>query len=104
MVTANNNDIYFQYAGYAYALGYCLSDIRSSDKEEFNRLLSTLNPGVKNNFQEMSNFWNSYENPMEPVFKSIFNSFLKANNQTEGIRSYNAVVSLLVAYHKQKPL
>ncbi|WP_339628964.1 DUF3810 domain-containing protein [uncultured Maribacter sp.] len=104
LVTANNNDIYFQYAGYAYALGYCLSDIRSSDKEEFNRLLSTLNPGVKNNFQEMSNFWNSYENPMEPVFKSIFNSFLKANNQTEGIRSYNAVVSLLVAYHKQKPL
>ena len=104
LVTANNNDIYFQYAAYAYALGYCLSDIRSSDKEEFNRLLSTLNPGVKNNFQEMSNFWNSYENPMEPVFKSIFNSFLKANNQTEGIRSYNAVVSLLVAYHKQKPL
>jgi hypothetical protein len=104
LVTAKNNDIYFQYAAYAYALGYCLSDIRSADKEEFNRLLSTLNLGVKNNFQEMANFWNSYENPMEPVFKSIFNSFLKANNQTEGIRSYNAVVSLLVAYHKQHPL
>lgn len=104
LVTAKNNDIYFQYAAYAYALGYCLSDIRSADKEEFNRLLSTLNPGVKKNFQEMADFWNSYENPMEPVFKSIFNSFLKANNQTEGIRSYNAVVYLLVAYHKQHPL
>ena len=104
LVTAKNNDIYFQYAAYAYALGYCLSDIRSADKEEFNSLLSTLNPGVKNNFQEIADFWNFYENPMEPVFKSIFNSFLKANNQTEGIRSYNAVVSLLVAYHKQHPL
>ena len=104
LATANNDDIYFQYAAYAYALGYCLSDIRRADKEEFNRLLSTLNPGVKNNFQEMSDFWNSYANPMEPIFKSIFNSFLKANNQTEGIRSYNAVVSLLVAYHKQHPL
>ena len=104
LVTANNKDAYFQYAAYAYALGYCLSDIRSANKEDFNQLLSTLNPGVKNNFQEMSNFWNSYENPMEPVFKSIFNTFLKANNQTEGIRSYNAVVALLVAYHKQHPL
>ncbi|APQ18435.1 DUF3810 domain-containing protein [Maribacter hydrothermalis] len=104
LVTSKNEDIYFQYAAYAYALGYCLNDIRSGNQEEFIRLLSSLNPGVKNNFQEMAVFWNSYENPMEPIFKSIFNSFLKANNQTEGIRSYNAVVGLLVAYHKKHPL
>jgi len=104
LVTARNKDTYFQYAAYAYALGYCLNDIRRGDKKDFDRLISTLNPGVKSNFQEMSIFWNSYENPMEPIFKSIFNSFLKANNQTEGIKSYNAVVSLLIAYHKQYPL
>ena len=104
LVTARNNDIYFQYAAYAYALGYCLNDVRRGDQEVFDKLLSNINPGVKNNFQEMSIFWNSYENPMEPVFKSIFNSFLKANNQSEGIKSYNAVVSLLIAYHKNHPL
>lgn len=104
LVTANNSDIYFQYAAYAYALGYCLNDIRRGDKEIFDALLKDLNQGVKFNFQEMSVFWNNYENPMEPVFKSIFNSFLKANNQSKGIQSYNAVVSLLVAYHKQYPL
>ncbi|WP_405381635.1 DUF3810 domain-containing protein [Maribacter sp. LLG6340-A2] len=104
LVTAKNNDVYFQYAAYAYALGYCLNDVRRGDKEIFDELLLNLNPGVKSNFQEMAVFWNSYENPMEPVFKSIFNSFLKANNQTEGIKSYNAVVSLLIAYHKQHPL
>lgn len=104
LVTASNPDAYFQYAGYAYALGYCLNDIRRGDKEIFDSLLMDLNGGVKLNFQEMNDFWNTYENPMEPVFKSIFNTFLKANNQTQGIQSYNAVVSLLVAYHKQYPL
>lgn len=104
LVTAKNKDVYFQYAAYAYALGYCLNDVRRGDREIFDELLLKLNPGVKSNFQEMAIFWNSYENPMEPVFKSIFNSFLKANNQTEGIKSYNAVVSLLIAYHKQHPL
>lgn len=104
LVTAKNKDVYFQYAAYAYALGYCLNDVRRGDKEIFDELLLNLNPGVKSNFQEMAVFWNSYENPMEPVFKSIFNSFLKANSQTEGIKSYNAVVSLLIAYHKQHPL
>lgn len=104
LVTARNKDDYFKYAAYAYALGYCLNDIRRGDKKVFDELMSTINPGVKSNFQEMAVFWTSYENPMEPIFKSIFNSFLKANNQAEGIRSYNGVVSLLVAYHKQYPL
>ena len=104
LVTASNSDIYFQYAAYAYGLGYCLNDIRRGDKEVFDSLMAELNGGVKLNFQEMSDFWTAYENPMEPVFKSIFNSFLKANNQSKGIQSYNAVVSLMVAYHKQYPL
>lgn len=104
LVTANNKDNYFKYAAYAYALGYCLNDIRRGDEDVFERIFGQLNNGVKVNFQEMNAFWNRYKNPMEPVFKSIFNSYLKANNQAEGIKSYNAVVSLLVAYHKQYPL
>lgn len=104
LVTANNKDIYFKYAAYSYALGYCLNDVRRGDTVLFDSLLSELNGGVKLNFQEMSAFWNQYENPLEPVFKSIFNSFLKANNQSQGIQSYNEVVSLLIAYHKRYPL
>lgn len=104
LVTSNNKDPYFKYAAYAYALGYCLNDVRRTNKEDFDRIMLALNDGVKKNFQEMAIFWNSYENPMEPVFKSIFDTFLKANNQKEGIRSYNAVVLFLVAYHKNHPL
>ncbi len=104
LVTANHNDLYFKYTAYSYALGYCLNDVRRGDTAIFDALIKELNGGVKLNFQEMSLFWNQYENPLEPVFKSIFNSFLKANNQAQGIQSYNAVVSLLIAYHKQYPL
>ncbi|MFS4415752.1 DUF3810 domain-containing protein [Maribacter sp. 2307ULW6-5] len=104
LVTANNKDPYFKYAAHAYALGYCLNDIRRADEARFETLWPTLNAGVQENFREMSHFWQRYENPMEPVFKSIFNSFLKANKQPEGLRSYNAVVSLLVAHHQEAPL
>lgn len=104
LVTANNKDMYFKYTAYAYALGYCLNDVRRGDAVIFDQLLAELNSGVKLNFKEMSDFWNLYENPLEPVFKSVFNSFLKANNQAQGIQSYNAVVSLLIAYHKKHPL
>ncbi|WP_273272843.1 DUF3810 domain-containing protein [Maribacter polysiphoniae] len=104
LATLNNPDRYFQYTAYAYALTYCLSDLRRNDEAKFKELYSLINAGTRKNFEEMAHFWQSFENPMEPIFKSIFNSFLKANNQTQGIKSYNAVVSLMVTYHKDHPV
>lgn len=104
LVTASNSDIYFKYSAYSYALAYCLSDIKKRDEPTFERLFRTINGGVKKNYKEISDFWLVYENPTEPVFKSIFDTFLKANNQTKGIDSYNAVVSLLMNYHEEHPL
>mgnify|MGYP000306614625 FL=1 len=104
LVTANNDDIYFKYAAYSYALSYCLSDIRYYDEELFRSYYNKLNVGVKMNYQELADFWNDYENPLEPAFKSIFSSFLKINNQADGIKSYSRVVSLLVTYHQEHPL
>mgnify|MGYP003636119385 FL=1 len=104
LVTASNSDIYFKYSAYSYALAYCLSDIKKRDEPTFERLFNTINGGVKKNYMEISNFWSAYENPSEPVFKAIFDTFLKANNQSKGIESYNAVVSLLINYHEEHPL
>ena len=104
LVTVNNKDMYFKYVGYAYALAYCLGEVQRIDNELFNELYPRLNGGIQKNYQEMNDFWLSYENPLEPVFKSVFDSFLKANNQAGGIMSYNYVVSLFVNYYKKNPL
>ncbi len=99
LVTSANKDDYFKYTAYSHALGYCLSDLSRKDEALFKTLVDTLNEGVKKNYREVREFWEAYENPLEPVFKSIFNTFLKANNQEEGIQSYNSVVGLLIGYH-----
>ncbi|GGW31169.1 DUF3810 domain-containing protein [Arenibacter certesii] len=104
LVTVKNEDPYFKYAAYAYALSYCLNDLAYRDRELLDNAYSKINPGVIKNYNEVSKFWQAHENPMEPVFKSVFNTFLKANNQAEGIKSYNAVVSLLVNYYQENPL
>lgn len=101
LVTVTNEDPYFKYAAYHHALGYCLSDLKRRDEAKFQEVVQTLNPGVKKNFKEIADFWERYENPLEPVFKSIFNTFLKANNQEEGIKSYSSVVGLLISYHQK---
>jgi len=104
LVTATNRDLYFKYAAAAYALSYSLSEVKLKDENKFHELYSRLNGGVQKNYEELNKFWLAYENPLEPVFKSIFNSFLKANNQEEGIKSYGHIVALLVTYDMKYPL
>ena len=104
LAAVNNQDLYFKYAAYTYALSYCLTEIRRSDEAVFKSLYAQINRGIQKDYEELNRFWVSYENPLEPIFKNIFNSFLKANNQPKGIQSYSLVVSLLVAYHSENPL
>lgn len=101
MVTSQSDDPYFKYSAYNHALGYCLTDLYYNDEERYNEIVATINPGVKENFNELRDFWEKYQNPMEPIFKSVFNTFLKVNNQKDGIKSYNAVVGLIINYRKQ---
>ena len=104
LVMATQNDSYLQYSAYSYALGHCLNTIRSKDKEMYEMLYGGLNEGVQKNYLGLKAFWESFKNPMEPIFKSIFNTFLKVNNQDAGIKSYSLVVPLIVGYHNKHPL
>lgn len=101
LVTVNQEDPYMQYAAEGYALGYCLASIGQKKPELTKLLIEKLHPGVRLNYAEMKAFWEQFENPMEPVFKAIFNTYLEANRQKDGIQSYGRVVALLVAYHRQ---
>ncbi|MEE1962833.1 DUF3810 domain-containing protein [Allomuricauda taeanensis] len=101
LVTSQSDDPFFRYAAYNHALGYCLVDLYNKDETKYNQILDSLNPGVKKNYKELADFWKKYENPMEPVFKAVFNTFLKVNNQKEGIKSYNSVVGLMINHQKR---
>lgn len=104
LAALNQGDPRLRYTALSYALGYCLSELRALDEALFQEAYARVNPGTKKDYEELSAFWQAYENPLEPIFKMSFNAFLKANNQAAGIRSYNLVVALLVAYHQETPL
>ena len=104
LVTRQQHDPVLKYTADAYALSYCLSEINRRDSVLARQWVGRLNPGVQQDYAKLRSFWESYENPMEPIFKSIFNSYLKANKQADGIRSYNRIVGLLIGYHRKQGL
>ena len=100
LAAINNEDIYFKYSGNIFALRHCLNEIYKRDIKIYESIIEDVNKGILKNYQESYDFWMSYQNPLEPIFKSTFNSFLKANNQDKGIESYSYAVALFVNYFK----
>lgn len=102
LATINHPDPYFRYAGYTFALQYCLNDLRRKNPEAAKSLREKIHPGVLSNYEEMYRFWEAYKNPFEPAFKVFYDHYLVLNNQPEGMKSYHSVVGLLVNYFKNE--
>lgn len=102
LAALSNDDLYFKYAAYRMAFSYLISELRIHDKELYRELFKKVNKGVLIDFKESNEFWNQYQNPIEPLIKKGYNSYLKAHKQEKGIQSYNYVVDLLISYYKSK--
>ena len=102
LATINNEDEFIQYTGYIFALRYCVNEIASRDLDTYRELLTTINPGILKSYKEMRDFWRSYENPFEVISKLFWDQFLKANNQSKGIKSYNYMVALIINYYENQ--
>ena len=102
LAAIHNEDKYFVYSGYAFALRHCVNEVYLRDPELFKELVESINKGVRKNYKEVRDFWDKYKNPTEPIFKTTYNAYLEANEQEGGIESYNYVVDLMVHYFDDK--
>jgi len=97
-----NPDVYFKYSGYRMAFHYLSRDLKKRDENLAEQILAMVNKGVTKDFKVTYKHWQQYENPIEPYLKKGYSSYLKANNQSKGIKSYSYVVDLLIAFDKKK--
>lgn len=104
MASIYNDDIYFQYSGYTFALKYCMRNIRKIDEKKADELVPLILPGVRANFEESEAFNKKYESFVETVFEYIYDNFLKLNKQEDGLETYSKFVGLLVNYYEEKEL
>jgi hypothetical protein len=97
----NHDDVYFQYSATIFALGYCINDLYEKNPDESALIRSDMNYGIIMNYQELRDFWAPYnDNVIEKISQKTYESYLKANNQPDGMRTYSYVVALLVNYYK----
>lgn len=104
MASVHSNDVYFKYSGYSFALRYCINNIAKFDEAKAKEIIKSVNKGVRKNFKESKDFGKKYESFIEDIFEYIYDHYLKANEQKDGLETYSKFTGLLVNYYKDKEL
>lgn len=101
-LTCNAHPNYdFQYSGNLLALIYSMNALYEADSASYRELYYTLDPAVRKDISYISQYWKKYEGPIEKTSSKINDSYLKANHQEDGVKSYGRMIDLLLAEHKQ---
>jgi len=94
-------DANYKYSGILLALANSMNALHQSDQALFQKTAKGYSEGVLRDLMALNGFWKQYEGPVERTSSKINNTYLKANNQKDGVKSYGRMVDLLIAEHRQ---
>lgn len=84
------------------ALKYALREIYSQDSTYVIHKLDSFSEGMKRDYEAEKIFRKKYSGVADEAFSAMNNAYLKANQQKDGVQSYNRFVELLVGYYRNK--
>lgn len=89
----------FCYSGYLTGWVYAGNALAGVDMEAYMELRKKLCPQAEADLQANNDFWNRYEGAVAEVSNQWNDTYLKMNDQTEGVQSYGRVVDLMLSYY-----
>jgi hypothetical protein len=101
LAAANSGNTIFHYSAYFDLFNYANQELYMHDSTAAKNNYKLLDPLVKKDEQELRDYWRKSDNIIEPLVKIFYDHYLKANQQTKGMKSYNEVVGWLIAYYKK---
>jgi hypothetical protein len=103
LVAATSPDPYFRYAAHFEMFLYGINVLSFREPVMADSLWNTLiTKGVRKDYDTDFAFYDKFRTSIRPILNEFYDQYLKANEQSKGIRSYNDVVSLLINYMAQK--
>jgi hypothetical protein len=99
-----SHDRLLRYSAYYLGVQEFMYTLRSQDSLARKELRKTISPLVLGDFKKERDYWLSYEGQIERLSSVFYDSFLKANNQPQGLKTYNRMVLLVLAYRKKHTL
>lgn len=97
----NSDRADFRYSGYMSALEYALGQLAQVDRAAAVEVAQTVSDGLRRDESADSAYWDKYRHTViSETTDKIYDTYLQANNQTDGVRSYGRMVDLVIAWYQ----
>lgn len=91
----------FNYSGFLSGYVYCTNALYRADRDSWQEIRGMLDPAAEADLAANNAFWDRYEGAVSDMADRINDTYLKANGQEDGVKSYDRMVDLIVAYYEK---
>ncbi len=102
LVCRESADEYFKYSGTLLALINAMNKLYAADSDRFYELRALYSDSVNADMAYRAAFWKQYEGPVAEKTEAVNNTYLKSNDQEDGVKSYGRMVDLLLAERRYR--
>lgn len=104
LVCTNSDRAYFRYSGYMLGYIYATNTLYDENVKKYMEISSMLSEEVRADLDFEHEYWKELESTeayqtVEAVSDKVNDTYLKANGQTDGVKSYGKMVDLLIAQY-----
>lgn len=97
-----SEDPLVQYSGTALALIHSGNALAAQDMDLYSKLWVQYHEGIVRDFRDNSAYWDQYEDTViSETADKVNDTYLKVNEQEDGVKSYGRVVDLLLAEYRK---
>lgn len=89
----------FRYSGYMEALTFCSNELYGADHSLWEQTQQYITNGMRLDFAAMNEYIDAHEGEVEEVSTSVNDSFITVQGVPDGVKSYNRVTELILAYY-----
>jgi hypothetical protein len=104
MAGVNSKDRLLRYSAYYLGVEEFMFALRHQDSSARKELRKNISPPVLNDFKTEREYWISYQGRLGVLSSLFYDDFLKANNQPQGLNTYNQMVRLVMGWYKKNGL
>jgi len=94
-----SNDRLLRYSAYHEAVDEFMRDLMMRDTVLHKQLKAKVSPAVHQDFKDERLFWMSHISKVDAISSFFYDDFLKANNQPQGLMTYNRMIRLVMAWY-----
>lgn len=91
----------WEYSGYLTGWVYAGNALYQADQDAYWELYDRLEEPVRQELNDNNVFWDRFDTKVAEAASKINDSYLKANSQADGVKSYGRMVDLMLSYYRR---